>query len=360
MSVRDSNKPKVFQIALVGFGYWGTKLARVLQANPHGRLLAICDISPARREKARKCYPEATICAELAELKKLPNLQALVIATPAHHHFEAAYHSLSLGLHTLVEKPLTLRSPQTKILLKLAESQRLVLMVDHTQVYSPAFTEIQQLIDDETIGTLRHVACERNNPKISESPTLDVSVLWDLGSHDLSLLGKLFQEPPREVSARATRALGSLNHDSTSLHLRYRSHSSAAICNDRTGPTKVRSTTLVGSKKTLHFDDMLVTGKVRLYDISYEALTTSGGLSQLTALLAETDFTLVDYSPEEPLEKMCADFISCSFSGKAPRSCANSAHLVIAIIEAAERSILAGGCPTQMSEGQLSPQIPSL
>ena len=69
-----------------------------------------------------------------------------MIATPVHTHFDLALAALKAGKHVFVEKPLAQTSEQVRRLIDEAERRNLVLMVDHTFLYTPAVQKIRQLI----------------------------------------------------------------------------------------------------------------------------------------------------------------------------------------------------------------------
>ena len=112
------------------------------------------------------------------ELLRSPEVDAVLVATPVRTHFEIAAAALSAGKHVLVEKPITETSAQAERLIEAAGERNLVLMVDHTFVYTGAIRKIKELIDDGTVGDIFYYESTRINLGLYQG---DVNVIWDLG-----------------------------------------------------------------------------------------------------------------------------------------------------------------------------------
>ncbi|MGQ0559945.1 MAG: Gfo/Idh/MocA family protein, partial [Sphingosinicella sp.] len=117
-------------IGLIGFGYWGPNLARNIMACPDVRLAMVSDLSGERLEKVSQLYPAVAICRHAQELIASPDIDAVVIATPVHSHFELAHAALAAGKHVLVEKPIAATSKEAEALVEEARKRELMLIVD--------------------------------------------------------------------------------------------------------------------------------------------------------------------------------------------------------------------------------------
>src|SRR5262245_59115719 len=141
-------------IAIIGYGYWGPNLARCIAETEGCNLAAILDQSPAALARASKRHPSARLSQHWREIISDPTIDAVMIATPVDSHFEIGRAALSAGKHVFIEKPMTSCSHEARILVELADKRNLVLMVDHTFVYTPAVQKIRDLIADNSIGQI--------------------------------------------------------------------------------------------------------------------------------------------------------------------------------------------------------------
>jgi len=93
---------------------------------------------------ARRAHPGVPAVADAAALFAGPGIDAVVIATPVASHFPLAMAALRAGKHVLVEKPLTGSADEARALVEESERRGLVLMVDHTFVFSPAVGALRE------------------------------------------------------------------------------------------------------------------------------------------------------------------------------------------------------------------------
>ena len=120
------------------------------------------------------------------------------MVTPVGTHFELAKVALENGKHVFVEKPFTSTTQQAEELIELADRKNLRIMVDHTFLFTGAVRKMRQLIDEGVLGDLYYYDSTRVNLGLFQH---DVSVIWDLAPHDLSVMDFLIQEKPEAVVA---------------------------------------------------------------------------------------------------------------------------------------------------------------
>src|SRR5439155_17310445 len=94
------------QVAVVGLGYWGPNLLRVLFELPDVAVKYACDLDTDRLAKAIRRYPSVEATTSVDQVLEDPDVDAVIIATPVFTHFELASRALRAGKHTFVEKPL--------------------------------------------------------------------------------------------------------------------------------------------------------------------------------------------------------------------------------------------------------------
>ena len=145
---------KIPNVAVVGCGYWGPNLIRNFVFSSKCKLKHICDKDPRRLEYLTRLYPDTNATTHFTELIEDQDLDAIIIATPVHAHFDLARKSMEAGKHTLIEKPMASSKLQCQELINISERQRLTLMVGHTFIYSAPVRRIKEIVASGEIGKL--------------------------------------------------------------------------------------------------------------------------------------------------------------------------------------------------------------
>ncbi len=323
-------------IGVIGYGYWGSKHVRVLSSLPDVDVHVI-DADPLRREHARDAFPGATVHADLDDALAL--LDGVVVATPAASHHSLARRALSMGVHTLVEKPLALNSPDCEDLIRTAERFDAKLMVGHTFEFNAGVWKVRQLIDSGELGDIHYVDTARLNLGLYQS---DVSVLWDLGPHDVSILNFLLRSVPTSVTATAVAHRDGSLPDVATLQLRYEHLDITAYSRlSWLDPVKVRRVSVVGSRKMVVNNDTAAE-RVRLYDAGVEASGPSDRFQDPLLEYRYGDIVSPHVPFDEPLLIEDRHFVDCIRLDKSPETDGQSGLEVVRVLEAAERSIAEG------------------
>jgi predicted dehydrogenase len=333
-----SSTPAPLTFGVVGLGYWGPNLLRVLTEAPEVDVKWICDLDPQRLERFGRRYPH---CARTDDFELLLNdeeVDAVVIATPVFTHFDLASRASQAGKHTFVEKPLASSSSAANQLLELAESEGVVLMCGHTFVYSPPVRAVKRLIDDGEIGEVFFISSNRVNLGLHQP---DVSVIWDLGPHDFSILLHWLGEAPRTVRAVGRDSIVPGVPDVAFINLAYGSGVVANVELSWLAPSKLRRTVVVGSEKMVVYDDGMPE-PVRIFDhgVVYRDPETYGEyhLSYRTG-----DILSPKIETAEPLAAQMADFANAIRTGEEAVSSTQLAQSVVRVTEAADESLRQGG-----------------
>jgi len=326
------------RIGLVGFGYWGPNLARNL-SEIHGVILAgIADTHPARREAAAKKYPGVQLVADASDLIGLSDLDAVVVATPVSTHFEVALAALKAGKDVLVEKPLAAGQVEAKTLVDVAEREGRILMVNHTYVYSGAVRKIAELIEAGELGEIYYYDSIRINLGLFQS---DVSVVWDLAAHDVSLIQFLLHRRFLTVQATGACHFGTPLENVAHITLGLEGGIQAHINVSWIAPMKTRQTIIVGDRKMLLYDDLEPDEKIKVYDQGVVFKP-----DRRADLLP--DYRIGDmYAPRvdrrEALANVCAHFVDCIQTRSRPLTGGPEGLEVVSVLEAAQRSLRDGG-----------------
>jgi predicted dehydrogenase len=338
------------RVGLAGLGFWGMKLARNLAESPATKLVAICDPERARLEAAAERHPGAAAFEQLSSMLETDGLEAVVIATPEALHFVQAKAALDAGKHVLVEKPLTLSVAECASLELHARRRSRTLMVGHTFLYSEPVRLLRELIRDGELGQVLYCYAQRLNLGAIRS---DVSAMWDLAPHDISILHYVLDCEPVMVSAQQYSLIGQPVEDIAMVNMVFPGGAVGHIHVSRLDPRKVRQLVVVGELKMAVYDDLDAEMPVRVYDkgvISAErgarALMSDTGFAHHHFELRSGDVVAPKVAGGEPLRAEIDHFAHCARAGEEPLTDAASARAVVAVLEAAELSSGMGGQPT--------------
>ncbi len=336
----DRFEGQPIRVGIIGLGYWGPKLARNLHSLPGVAMEMAADLRQDRLDDLKKFYPDIKVTLNHRDLFN-DHLDAVVIATPVGTHYHLAREALMAGKHVLVEKPLTNCTTHALELLELADQKDLRLMVGHTFLYNPAVEVVRQIIQSGELGDIYYIDSTRVNLGLLQP---DINVMWDLAPHDLSILSYILDADPIKVSA-----LGSVFVNRSKklpevvyMNLRFKNDVIANIRVSWLDPVKVRSLTVVGSKKMLVYDD-ISDNKVILYDKGVEVPPYSVTEDEFRASYRNGPETVIPIEQTEPLRAECEDFIGCIRNCTSPRSNADAGLKIVKILESAQRSMANGG-----------------
>jgi predicted dehydrogenase len=325
-------------VAIVGLGYWGPNLLRVLSENPDVEVRWICDLDKERLAKFRVRFPEAQFTTQLPLVLTDPDVQAVVIATPVCTHHVLTSQALRAGRHAFVEKPLAPSSTLADELAAQARENDLTLMCGHTFVYSPPVRAIKDMIDAGTLGEIYFVSSSRVNLGLHQR---DVSVLWDLGPHDFSILLYWLGELPTVVRAVGRDSVVRGIADVAFVTMTFASGIVANVELSWLAPSKLRRTVLVGSQRMVTYDDG--TGEpVRLFDrgVVYRDPETFG---EYHLSYRSGDILSPAVGSSEPLTLELEDFVRAIREGDRMPFHTALARGVVRVVEAADQSLRQGG-----------------
>src|SRR6266536_4109856 len=336
------------KIGLVGLGYWGPNLLRVLSEMQGVDVKTICDVDASRLMTFARRHSSAETTTRIDDLLADPDLDAIVLATPVHTHFELAARSLEAGKHTFVDKPLGRSSEEAQRLVDLASRNDRVLMCGQTFLYSPPVRASKELIERGELGELYFISSSRVNLGIHQP---DVSVVWDLGPHDFSILRYWLGERPSTVAAMTRGCLTPNTPDVAFIHLVFDSGTIANVEIAWLAPSKLRRTTIVGSEKMVVYDDTS-NEPVRIFDSGAQLQNPQTfGEYQLTYRTGDIVSPKVEVT--EPLALQLQDFCAAIREGTEPRSSAALGLDVVTIAEAVDRSLGLDGRPVDVESKQL-------
>jgi predicted dehydrogenase len=333
------------RVAVVGLGYWGPNLVRNLQELPDAELATVCDLREEALEKISVRYPSAMTTTRFDDVLEDETVEAVVIATPVSTHFPLASAALRAGKHVFVEKPFSVSSAEAVELIALADEHERLIMPGHTFLYSPPVNTIRDLIRSGELGDIYFISTSRVNLGLHQP---DVSVAWDLGPHDFSILRYWLEETPTHVTALCRGCVIPDIPDVAFINMEFDSRTIAHVELSWLAPSKLRRTTIVGSEKMVVYDDVS-TEPVRVFDSGVKLPDPQTfGEYRLTYRTGDIVSKQVDVT--EPLLLELADFCTAIRDGSTPRSCRELGLDVVRMIEAVDTSLDAGGARVEVAD----------
>lgn len=325
-------------VGVMGLGYWGPNLVRNFASTDGAKLAAVCDKDPKRLERIARQYPAAATVESAEALFDTPGVDLVVIATPVHTHYPLAKAALNKGKHVLVEKPLTSDPAQAEELVDLAKKAGRVLAVDHTFVYHPAVEKLSDVIKRGELGDVCYYDSVRINLGLFQS---DISVLWDLAPHDVSIMQYLINRKVKWVQAVGARHAGQPVETMAYLTVQYEDNVLAHCHVNWLSPVKVRQVFIGGSKRMAVYDDNQVAEKIKIYDRGVE-LHGIEGVNQARVQYRIGDMYAPAISNDEALRRMAQHVIHCIREGKSPITDGAAGCMIVKILAAAQASIETG------------------
>jgi predicted dehydrogenase len=326
-------------IAIIGYGYWGPNLVRNFTNAVNSKVTHVVDFRPERLSLVNKMYPSIETTNNVDEIINSTKVDAVVIATPVFTHFELAKKALLNGKHVLLEKPMTSTVAEAIELIDLADKMGLLLMVDHTFLYTGAVRKMKELIERRELGTINYFDSTRINLGLFQP---DVNVLWDLAPHDISILLFLINEKPLSVNATGVSHTNNGIENIAYLTTNYSSNLLAHFNCSWSSPVKLRNTLVGGDKKMVLFNDLEPSEKLRVYDTGYN-YKTDEEKNKLLVDYRTGDVYIPKLEMKEALLEMANDFVQGALNKKQPVSTSQLGLEVIKILEASQTSIKSNG-----------------
>jgi predicted dehydrogenase len=326
----------MIKIGVVGYGYWGPNLVRNFAEGSETKVLGISDLKKDRLELAGRRHPGINLTADHRDLINDPEIDAIAISTPVSTHFDLAFEALRAGKHVLVEKPMTRTSEQGELLIEEADRRNLVLMVDHTFVYTGAVRKMRELIDKGSLGDIYYYDSTRVNLGLFQQ---DVDVIWDLAVHDLSIMEYILPGTPKEVSATGIGHVSGAAENIAYVTVFYESSLIAHLNVNWLSPIKIRRTLIGGSKQMILYDDIESSEKVKVYDKGVIVKNGAESLYKLLVGYRSGDMYAPQIDIAEALGVEARHFADCVMNRKTPITDGCAGLRVVRILEAATRSM---------------------
>jgi predicted dehydrogenase len=337
----ESNVPartNVVRVGVIGYGYWGPNIVRNFHALDACEVVAVCDRSTKALGRARKLYPGLQLTTDFNDILQSPDIDAVAVITPVWTHFDLAKSALENGKHVFVEKPFTASSAQAEELIELAARKNLKIMVDHTFLFSGAVRKIKDVVDAGTLGSLYYFDSTRVNLGLFQH---DVSVVWDLAPHDLSVMDHIIGARPEAVVATGARHLNGVA-DMAFITVYFPGNIIAHINVNWLSPVKVRTTLIGGKDKMLVWNDLEADEKIKIYDKGVQ-MTSGEGVYDLLVSYRTGDVWAPKVEQTEALKVELGYFVDCILRDETPINDGTAGLRIVKLLAAADKSLNARG-----------------
>jgi predicted dehydrogenase len=341
----------VINVGVIGYGYWGPNLVRNLFEVADAQVVAVSDIRPERLTQARSRYPSLELTTNFDQLLSNPNIDAIAIATPVSTHYDLASQALRKGKHVMVEKPMASSSEQAMRLIDEAASRNLVLMVDHTFVYTGAVRKIKEIADSGKLGDVLYYDSTRINLGLFQR---DVDVIWDLAVHDLAIMDYILPSTPCAVAATGINHVFGGTENLAYITMFFEKNLIAHVNVNWLSPVKVRRTLVGGSKQMIVYDDMEASEKVKVYDKGITVNGTSDSLYKALVGYRSGDMFAPQLDVSEALKIEIQHFTDCIRTGAEPITDGWAGLRVVRILESASLSMKQRGKLVSLAPDELA------
>jgi len=343
-------------VAVVGCGYWGPNLIRNFNALPECMVRYVCDKDEKRLAHMKQLYPSVEPTKDFEKIVGDKEVDAVVVATPVHLHYEMAKKALQAGKHTFVEKPMTQTSAQANELVQIAAKKKLTLMVGHTFIYSAPVRRIKEIVKSGDIGEIQYISSRRLNLGLFQK---DINVAWDLAPHDISIILYFLGKPPISVNCQGKAHINKDIEDVTNMSLDFENGGFATIHSSWLDPNKIREMIIVGSKRMIVYDDNEPLEKIKIYDKRVEAPPHYDTFAEFQYSYHYGDMIAPYIKQTEPLKVETQHFLDCIKTGKKPESNGLEGLRVIQILEASSRSLKNGGAKVEIDQSLGADTVPA-
>lgn len=329
----------MLKVALIGYGYWGPNVAKNLYRNKQVDFKYICDLRRDRLDLARDLYAnEIQYTTNFNEVIADDSIEMVCLAVETSAHFELGRRVINAGKHLYVEKPFTDNVEQAVELKELAAKKGVIIHVDHIMIYHPAIVKIKEIMDAGELGDLIYMDCSRMNlGKVKN----DVSAMWDLSVHDLSIIDYLSDGTEVKKVKSIGRIIYSTKPSVTFITADYGSFI-ANIKANWISPIKERKLIIAGTKKMLVYDDVDVLNKLIVYDKGFDVIKASDPMeySEFVVKTRSGDAVIPQLDVGDALYNSLEHFRQCIVNGRESMSGPDAAIRVLMVLEEADKNMI--------------------
>lgn len=324
----------MLKVGVIGYGYWGPNIVRNFNSIEGARVLSVSDLQHDALKKVKKVYSSIEVTPNCNDIISSKDIDAVAVITPVSTHYELAKRALQNGKHIFVEKPFTATVAQAVELIELAEKKNLMIMVDHTFVFTGAVRKIKEIIEGNILGDIYYYDSMRVNLGLFQH---DVNVVWDLAPHDFSIMDYLIDEKPEALTASGKSHINT--HEDVAYITAYFQNNIIAHFNvNWLSPVKVRTTLIGGERKMLVWNDVDADEKIKIYNKGVE-VKNKESVYNLLVSYRSGDMWAPRVDQVEALKLEAVYFVDCVTNGKTPINDGHAGLRVVKMLEACNKSL---------------------
>ena len=251
----------MYKVCLVGYGYWGSKLARNFKNSDYFDLFSIADSKKVNLTLAKKRFPLISTYKDYKKSIKDNLINLVVVSTPTGSHYKIAKFALENSKHVLIEKPMCLSTKEVMSLNRIAKKNKKMIFVDYPFLFAGTVNYIKNIIDKKKYGNILEIESFREQAPIRN----DANVIWDLGIHDISILTYLLKKQPYKTRTIIKKNFNNKLCDTAYINLKYKKSINVLIKNSWVSPTKIRIFKIKFEKAILYCDENESIYKIKIY-----------------------------------------------------------------------------------------------
>ncbi len=303
---------KKVKTAVIGIGHLGKEHARIYKELETSELIGVSDTDLARKEKA-----DALGVPFYANYRDLiGKAEAVSIATPTFTHCDIAKPFLEAGIHTLIEKPITLKLSDADLLIEIARRKNLALQVGHLERHNPGFRRICEIAKN-----IRFLEIHRLGPFTGRIN--DCGVVLDLMIHDIDIVLSIVNSEVASFDAIGINVLTPYE-DIANVRIKFKNGAVADMTASRLTPEKQRKIRIFQEDAYISLD----------YDLQQAKIFKK----KLLGISQET----VDIERSEPLKEELKFFLNGILTGKSlgkpDEAARNALQFAIEIVETIQQN----------------------
>ncbi|MFX1552305.1 MAG: Gfo/Idh/MocA family protein [Promethearchaeota archaeon] len=333
-------KDKKIRVGVIGCGHWGPNHIRNFSSLPSSEVIMCCDLSDDRLKAMKEVYRSIQVTKNYLDIVENKNIDAVVVATPTSTHYKIVKDCLTYDKDVLCEKPLSIFFHESEELVKLAEVRGRILMVGHVFLFNSGIQWAKEYINNGDMGGIYYLHSQRTNLGPIRN---DVNVIWDLASHDISIVSYLLNSYPKIATAKGESFLQDGKEDVAFISLTFPEKILVNIHVSWLDPQKVREITIVGDKKMVVWNDLSNIAPIRVYDkgVIRDAYYENFGEFQL--MLRDGDILIPKINLIEPLKNQSNHFLDCIRMRKRPIADGAEGLNVVKVLNAIQESMEMNG-----------------
>ncbi|HEX2786859.1 MAG TPA: Gfo/Idh/MocA family oxidoreductase [Ignavibacteria bacterium] len=317
-------------LAIIGCGKWGMNHVKTANGVLKENFKIVCDNFASNEAKIKEVSPSVKFTTDLKKVLNNPDINAVIIATPAETHYEIGKQCLEQGKNVLIEKPITLHSNEAQELIDIAKKQNLKLMVGHVLLYHPAILKIKEMIDSGKIGKLQYIYSNRLNLGTIRS---EENILWSFAPHDISVIQFFTESNPVEIFSKGATYVQDDIEDTTITYLKYPNNVNAHIFVSWLNPFKEQRLVIIGDKGMLVFEDSSNTDKLKYFEKGFQ-VNEEGQVEKF-----DKKFEVINFDESKPLEEEQKHFYNSVMNNTMPLTDGVHALKVLEILEKAQQGL---------------------